>query len=330
MITNIYQQLLFLLDPEQAHTLALRSLTLAHLLKIDKLYLTKFHQPLTCMGLTFENPLGLAAGFDKNADCVDALGALGFGFLEVGTVTPKPQLGNPKPRLFRIREKQAIINRLGFNNKGVDYVVSRLKKIKYRGILGINIGKNRDTPLIHAVSDYLFCFKHLHPFASYITINISSPNTEGLRSLQNADNLQHLLNVLKQEQSKLTRYVPLVVKISPDLTKQELKTIATILLEQKIDGVIATNTTITRPGLDDNPLALEKGGLSGSPLAPLSTGTIKELHSIVGETIPIIASGGIMNKENLQEKKQAGATLFQVYSGFIYQGPKIIKQLLSI
>lgn len=325
MIYSLIRKLLFLLDPEQSHTIALQGLKLAHRLGVSRLLRVISHQPVTVMNLTFKNPIGLAAGLDKNADYVDALAALGFGFIEIGTVTPKPQAGNPKPRLFRLAKEEAIINRMGFNSKGVEYVAKQLAKIKYRGVLGINIGKNKDTPQDKSVEDYLIGFRALWQFASYITINISSPNTPGLRDLQQVDSLNELLSALKAEQKTLPRYVPLVVKISPDLDDQALNEVATVLLQQKIDGVIATNTTLSRQGVEDSPFAKEAGGLSGRPLCARSTEVIKQLKTMLQDRIPIIASGGVMDKTAIQEKFTAGASLVQVYSGFIYAGPGILK-----
>jgi dihydroorotate dehydrogenase len=325
------RKILFGLDPEQSHYVALQALQLGA--PITSLITTKINKPVQVMGMTFPNRVGVAAGLDKNADYVDGLSALGFGFIEIGTVTPKPQIGNPKPRLFRLVEQEAIINRMGFNNKGIDYVVDRLQKINYRGILGINIGKNKDTPNEDAVIDYLQGFRAFWKYASYITINISSPNTPGLRLLQNSESLIPLLSALKNEQTTIARsenkYVPLVVKISPDMADEELPELASILLDQKIDGVIATNTTLSRTGVESSPYAKEAGGLSGKPLCARNTQVIKILHQTLQDKIPIIAVGGIMDAASAQEKLAAGAKLLQVYTGFIYQGPSIIKACLA-
>jgi dihydroorotate dehydrogenase len=306
------RQFLFRLNPEQSHYLSSR----------------------TVMGLTFPNPIGLAAGLDKDADYVDALAELGFGFIEIGTVVPKPQIGNPKPRLFRLVQEEAIINRMGFNSKGVEYVVNQLEKIRYRGILGINIGKNKDTPLDKAVDDYLIGFRALWKFASYITINISSPNTAGLRDLQQQAALTSLLTALKQEQKiiadKEKKYIPLVVKISPDLSSEELSDIAAVLLQQKIDGVIAANTTITRGGVENSIYAKETGGLSGQPLDARNTDVITQLHTLLQNRIPIIAAGGIMDEKSARAKLAAGAQLLQIYTGFIYKGPAFIQDLAKL
>jgi dihydroorotate dehydrogenase len=283
------------------------------------------------MGLTFPNRVGLAAGLDKNADYVDALAALGFGFIEVGTITPRPQQGNPQPRLFRLTEQKAVINRMGFNNKGIEHAVRQLEKTRYRGILGINIGKNKDTPLDKAIDDYLTGFRALWKYASYITINISSPNTPGLRDLQHGDMLDSLLAALKQEQARIAaqekKYVPLVVKISPDLSAQELQELASVLLQRQVDGVIATNTTLRRDGTEQSPFTKEAGGLSGKPLEKLSTQIISQLCAALQDKIPVIASGGVMDRQSAADKLNAGAKLLQVYTGFIYGGVNIISEL---
>jgi dihydroorotate dehydrogenase len=330
---RLIQPVLFALDAERAHGVALNSLQLAYRLGLGRFFSANYSAPCSNMGLSFQNPIGLAAGFDKNADFVDALSLLGFGFIEIGTVTPKPQTGNPRPRLFRLTEQRAIINRMGFNNKGVEYVAKRLEKTKYTGILGINIGKNRDTLIENAMDDYIFGFRHLSPFASYITINISSPNTPGLRTLQQQDFLIPLLSSLKAEQQNvlttINKYVPLVVKISPDLSLEELQTLSDIFLQHKIDGIIATNTTTTREGIQHSRYHNETGGLSGQPLQQLSSRVIKTLHSLLQGNIPIIASGGILDKASAQEKFTAGASLLQIYTGLIYHGPGLITQLLA-
>jgi dihydroorotate dehydrogenase len=320
---SFIKKILFRLPPETAHKLTLISLDFVYRLGLLKLFFKPHASPCEVMGLTFQNRIGIAAGLDKNAEYIDALAALGVGFIEVGTVTPKPQKGNPKPRLFRLTKQEAIINRMGFNSKGVDYVIKQLEKINYKGILGINIGKNKETPNEQAIDDYVFCFRQLWPFASYITINISSPNTDRLRELQQKEALVPLLMALKQEQQRVFhanhKYVPLVVKVSPDLSQQDLHTLADILLEQKIDGVIATNTTTEHQG--------EQGGLSGRPLQDKSTAVVKQLHSLLQNQIPIIASGGIMDEKSADEKFAAGAVLLQLYTGLIYEGPGLISSL---
>lgn len=279
-------------------------------------------------GLTFENPVGLAAGLDKNGDYIDALAALGFGFLEVGTVTPKPQLGNPKPRMFRLIEQRAIINRMGFNNKGVDYLIHQVQKKKYQGILGINIGKNATTPIENAIDDYFICLDKVYPHASYITINISSPNTPGLRSLQSNEYLHRLLENLKKRQDQLAnqhqQYVPILIKIAPDLNQEEIVLMGQTFNEHKIDGIIATNTTLDRDLIQGSLFAHESGGLSGQPLFQKSTKILAALKKIVID-IPIIASGGIMSANDAKIKMEAGAELIQLYTGFIYEGPQLIR-----
>ena len=307
MCYKLLKKMLFRLDPETAHEVALHALKFLEQTGLSKIiFSAPAYHPQTLMGLTFPNPVGLAAGFDKNGDYIDALAALGFGFIEVGTITPKAQEGNPKPRLFRLKEQEAIINRLGFNNKGVDHLVSRLEKMRYKGILGINLGKNRKTPLEQATSDYLYSFRRLAPFASYITINISSPNTPELRQLQHGELLRELLHSLKAEQAKWEKdekkYLPLVLKIAPDLSTEELASIAKIMVAEKIDGVIATNTTISRDGVKGTPHAEETGGLSGKPLSTCSTALIKNLSSLLQNKIPIIASGGVVSKQDALEK----------------------------
>jgi dihydroorotate dehydrogenase len=328
---QLLKKFLFILDPEKAHFIALKSLQLAQQLGLTRLFAQVPDKPCTIMGLRFPNQIGLAAGLDKNGDYIDALAALGFGFIEIGTITPKAQAGNPLPRLFRLREHEALINRMGFNNKGVKYAKRRLEKMRYRGILGINIGKNKDTPNANAIEDYLFGFRELAKFASYITINISSPNTEALRDLQQSAALSGLLAALKAEQKTLAaaqhKYTPLVVKIAPDMSAEEVRALAAILLQYQIDGVIATNTTTSRAEVKDSLYANEKGGLSGKPLRARSTLIVKQLYAVLQDRIPIIASGGIVDKQSAQEKLASGAKLLQLYTGLIYQGPSIISQL---
>lgn len=328
MLYSLIRNLLFKLDPELAHSVTLKSLRLANFLGLTKLF-PSISNPRTIMGLHFPNPVGLAAGLDKNGDYIEALAALGFGSIEIGTVTPKPQEGNPRPRLFRLTDEEALINRMGFNNKGLDHLVERLKKSKYTGILGVNVGKNRDTPLENAVDDYLLGFRRVAPYASYVTINISSPNTKALRDLQHGDLLRNLLRTLKKEQSQQEKYVPLVVKIAPDLSSAELQSTAEILLNEKIDGVIATNTTISREGVENSLYVNEAGGLSGKPIREKSTAVVKKLHDLLQDKIPIIACGGIFSAADAIEKINAGASLVQVYSGLIYRGPKLIAEIAS-
>jgi dihydroorotate dehydrogenase len=334
---NLYPLLrpaLFSLDPETAHNVTLKLLKAANQTGLTKLIASnQVDKPVTVMGLEFKNPLGLAAGLDKNGDYIDALAGLGFGFIEIGTVTPRPQPGNPKPRLFRLPEHQAIINRMGFNNLGVDHLVEQVKNCRYQGILGINIGKNFDTPMESATEDYLIGLRKSYALASYVTINISSPNTKNLRQLQQGDEIKKLLSALKQEQLLLEkqhgRYVPLVVKIAPDLNDEEIVHIAGLLVEFGIDGVIATNTTIDREMIKNHPLANEAGGLSGVPVKEKSTYVVKQLAAALNGKLPIIAAGGILTAQDAQEKLAAGASLVQIYSGLIYQGPQLITDILE-
>lgn len=328
---EILRKFLFSFEPETAHSLSLAALKW---LQRCGFKLPQKQIPRSVMGLQFPNPVGLAAGLDKNGDYIDALAALGFGFIEIGTITPRPQPGNPKPRLFRLPQAHALINRMGFNNKGVDYLVAQVKKAKFSGILGINIGKNFDTPLEQAVDDYCFCLQRVYPYASYVVINISSPNTPGLRDLQFAAQLDELLVKLKQEQQQLAqqhnKLVPLVVKISPDLSDAEIETIADVLLRNKVEGVIATNTTLAREGVEGLEHATEQGGLSGKPVKDKSTRVIKKLSQHLQGKLPIIGVGGIESAADASEKLAAGASLVQIYTGFIYQGPGLIRQINSV
>ncbi|CAA9891977.1 dihydro-orotate oxidase, FMN-linked [Candidatus Methylobacter favarea] len=334
---NLYpfiRPLLFSLDPETAHDVTLKLLNLAHISGLaGLLYPAIEDKPVQVMGLTFKNPLGLAAGLDKNGDYIDALAALGFGFVEIGTATPRPQPGNPKPRLFRLPEQQAIINRMGFNNRGIDYLLARVKQSRYSGILGINIGKNFDTPIENAAEDYLIGLRKAYATASYITINISSPNTRNLRQLQQGNVLKSLISVLKEEQLKLQlehgKYTPLALKIAPDLSGDEISHIAGLLLEFEIDAVIASNTTIARDGIAGHPLAKETGGLSGAPVREKSTAVVRQLAIELNGKIPVIAAGGILSAADAQEKLKAGASLVQVYSGLIYRGPQLIEDIVK-
>jgi dihydroorotate dehydrogenase len=290
-------------------------------------------KPVTCMGIQFPNPVGLAAGLDKNGAHIDSLAALGFGFIEIGTITPRPQAGNPQPRLFRIPEAQAIINRMGFNNDGVDQLIENVKASKFKGILGINIGKNADTPVEDAVSDYLICLEKVYHYASYITVNISSPNTKNLRSLQSGDALTELLQTLKNRQLELAQqyqhYVPLVLKVAPDLTAEDIEFIAAQLLQFKIDGLIVTNTTLGRDGVENLPNGQEAGGLSGAPVFVKSTECLRQFAKVLNGKIPLIGVGGILSGEQAVAKQQAGANLVQVYSGLIYTGPSLIKDCIN-
>jgi dihydroorotate dehydrogenase len=332
----LLRKLLFLFDAEFIHVFSLNMLSLINATGLLKLFVKKrIDAPVTVMGITFPNAVGLAAGMDKNARHIDALSHCGFGFVEVGTVTPLAQPGNDKPRLFRLQADHAIINRMGFNNEGVDTLVDHVKQSNWykqkrgRCILGINIGKNKATPLENAVDDYLICMQQVYNYADYITINISSPNTPGLRKLQHGEGLSDLLIQLKNKQTELNqknqRYVPLAVKIAPDLDETEIKDIADRLLAAEIDAVIATNTTNSRPSsLVCQQLAAEAGGLSGQPILDLSTRVLKQLVEVLDSKIPVIAVGGISSAADAIEKMNAGASLVQIYTGFIYSGPKLI------
>lgn len=323
---------LFALDAERAHELTLDMLAVRGSLRfLDAPAPSK--APIDAMGLRFPNRVGLAAGLDKNGTAVDGLGQLGFGFLEVGTVTPRPQPGNPRPRLFRLPKQRAIINRMGFNNAGIDGLLKTLSHSRYQGILGINIGKNFDTPIERAVDDYLVCLEKAYPAASYITVNISSPNTKNLRQLQGASELDALLDALKARQAMLTdrhgKYVPLALKIAPDLEPGQIDEIAGALKRHRIDAVIATNTTLGREGVESSLLAAEAGGLSGAPLFEKSTTLIRRLAQALANELPIIAAGGIDSGERARAKIEAGATLVQVYSGLIYRGPQLVAECIS-
>lgn len=334
---NLYpllRPLLFKLEPETAHEVTLKILKTAHQSGLSKwLNPTVAEKPVSIMGLIFKNPVGLAAGLDKNGDYIDALAGLGFGFVEIGTVTPRPQPGNPRPRLFRLPEHQAIINRMGFNNLGIDHLLDQVNQSRYGGVLGINIGKNFDTPIENAVDDYLIGLRKAYPAAGYITINISSPNTKNLRQLQQGDEIKKLIAALKEEQLRLQlqygKITPLVLKIAPDLNDQEISHIARLLLEFAIDGVIATNTTIARDRIAGHALANETGGLSGAPVKNISTSVVRRLSAELDGRIPIIAAGGILSAEDAREKLAAGASLVQVYSGLIYRGPELLKEIMD-
>jgi dihydroorotate dehydrogenase len=323
---------LFQLPPETAHDFTLECLGAAERLKLLSLFISQStpDDPVDILGLRFPNPIGLSAGLDKNGDYFNALGQLGFGFVEIGTVTPKPQDGNPKPRMFRLPEHDAIINRMGFNNKGVDYLVERVKQRRYTGILGINIGKNKATPEEQALSDYEVAMAKVYPYADYITVNISSPNTPGLRNLQFGENLERLLAGLKAKQQQLTeahnRTVPVLVKIAPDMSDTEIAHVSEAFLRYRVDGVIATNTTLNRETVAGSRFAQEPGGLSGTPLAQQSTHVIHQLRQQLGQAMPIIGVGGIGQGSDAVDKLNAGANLVQVYSGFIYRGPALINE----
>ena len=325
---HLLRSVIFKLDPEQAHQLTLKFLT-----KMVKKKTTPIvSQPQQLFGLNFPNRIGIAAGFDKNGDCIDALLSLGFGFVEVGTVTPLPQEGNPRPRLFRLLSANAVINRMGFNNKGVDYLVERLKARQVPGIVGVNIGKNKETSNERAHRDYVTCLRKVYAYADYIVINISSPNTPGLRDLQAEAYLTELLGAINASRQDLQnmhkKQVPLLVKISPDFSYAELPKFVAVLLKHHIDGVIATNTTLSREGVADLPQANEEGGLSGKPLFERSTQMLRELKKIA-PSLPVIGVGGVDSVDSARAKFDAGASLVQLYTGLVYEGPELIKKLTS-
>lgn len=328
MLYSLARSALFRLDAERAH-----ELTIAAFSRLPRLSTAPFANgaidaPVELMGLRFRNAVGLAAGLDKNGECIDAWERLGFGYIEVGTVTPRPQPGNPRPRMFRLPSQDAIINRLGFNNKGVDHLLEQVAKARYRGVLGINIGKNADTPLERAADDYLISLRKVYRAASYVTVNISSPNTRNLRDLQDEGRLEALLRRLTAERAELAqqhgKHTPLVVKIAPDVSDVQLDYIARLSVELGIDGLIATNTTVSRPSLEAVPEAREAGGLSGSPLRPLAREVMRKLRARVGAGYPLIGVGGIGSAEAARERVGAGADLLQLYTGFIYRGPRLI------
>jgi dihydroorotate dehydrogenase len=331
---SILQKLLFTQDAEWSHDFTINWMKRSQHNFLNLAYKqTIADKPVELFGLNFKNPVGLAAGLDKNAECIDAFAAMGFGFIEVGTVTPLPQDGNEKPRMFRLPKGQAIINRMGFNNKGVDYLIRQVQDSNYAGVLGINIGKNKLTPEERAIDDYLICLRKVYPHAGYVTVNISSPNTPGLRSLQHGDALNKLLSELKLEQNKLAeqygKYVPVLVKIAPDLDNAEITQIADSFVNAGIDGVIATNTTIDRSMVIGQPHADEAGGLSGSVLTEKSQKVLEKLSSVLDGAMPIIGVGGIDSAHSGKARIDAGSSLIQIYSALIYKGPKLIKEIVD-
>ena len=326
--------LLFKLDAETAHGLTLYGMDVAHRSELGRFVATPPQDlPTEAFGLHFPNPVGLAAGLDKNAAHLDALGALGFGFIEVGTVTPRPQIGNDRPRLFRLRQHEAIINRMGFNNEGVDALVRNVLKSSYRGVLGINIGKNKDTPNDKAADDYLFCLERVYAHASYITVNISSPNTQGLRDLQEEATLRRFIETLREAQERLGSQQgarkPMLLKIAPDLSEAELDSIASVLLAANVDGVICTNTTIDHSAVASDPHGNEAGGLSGKPLFVRSNQVVRGMRQRLGDRIGIVGVGGILDGSDAVEKMDAGAALVQLYSGLIYRGPALVTECVD-
>ena len=334
LLYALARPLLFSLDAEEAHNLTLPALRRAAGLGLTRILRRPLPDPRTVMGIAFPNPVGLAAGLDKDGAYIDGLAALGFGFIEIGTVTPRAQPGNPKPRMFRLPAASAIINRMGFNNGGVDAFVRNVQASKFyrnkEGVLGLNIGKNADTPIERAADDYLLCLEKVYPYASYVTVNISSPNTKNLRQLQGASELDALLSTLKDAQQRLAdrhkRYVPIALKIAPDVDGEQVKNIADALLRHRFDGVIATNTTISRDAVKGMAHAEEAGGLSGKPVFDASNQVIRALKAELGDALPIIGVGGILSGADARAKVEAGAALVQLYSGLIYRGPALIRE----
>jgi dihydroorotate dehydrogenase len=331
MLYPLFRPFLFALDAETAHDAVFAALDAAARTGVLRALAPRVPpSPVTAMGLDFPNRIGLAAGLDKNAAHIDALGALGFGFLECGTVTPRAQPGNPRPRLFRLPEADALINRMGFNNDGVERFLRNAERAHWRGILGLNIGKNFDTPNARAVDDYVTCLRAVYARASYVTVNVSSPNTKGLRDLQSEEALDHLLGRLKQVQTALAdehgKYTPIAVKIAPDLTPAAIEGIARLLVRRRIDGVVATNTTTSRPGIAGLRHADETGGLSGRPLRAQATAVVRALAKALDGALPIVGVGGILSGSDAKEKIDAGATLVQLYTGLIYKGPDLVAE----
>ena len=330
----LFKKLAFRMDPETVHERTLKLLKLTS--KPGRPHWMAGEvpdKPVNVMGLTFRNPIGLAAGMDKNAACVDGFASLGFGFLEVGTVTPRPQPGNPKPRLFRLVEHEGIINRMGFNNQGIDALLSNLEKVTFQGPIGINIGKNFDTPIENASADYLIGLEKAYQRADYIAVNISSPNTKNLRELQKGDAFSGLLNQLAEKRRELEdtfgSRTPIAVKIAPDMEDDQLQSIVEALVSSGMDAVIATNTTLDRSAVEGHPHAHEAGGLSGAPVREKSTAMIHQLSGLLKGEMPIIGVGGISTADHAKEKLDAGASLLQVYSGLIYQGPGLVAELVQ-
>lgn len=330
----LLRPLLFALDAETAHHVTLEALkALARAGVVPSAAPAPAHCSREVMGIVFPNPVGLAAGLDKNGEFIDALATLGFGFIEIGTVTPRAQPGNPRPRVFRLPRARAVINRLGFNSEGVDRLIENVRSARYRGVLGINIGKNADTPIERAADDYLACLRKVYPIASYVTVNVSSPNTKDLRELQGAGELDRLLGMLKSEQRRLSdshgKHVPLAVKIAPDLDSEQIRAIAAALRRHAIDAVIATNTTTTRDGIAGLPHADETGGLSGAPLEARANAVIGQLARALATEVPIIGVGGILGAGDARRKIDAGAKLVQLYTGLIYRGPKLVTECVT-
>ena len=332
---NFARPFLFGLDAEHAHGLGLKAMELAYRTGTSPLLARKIEPlPTKAFGLTFPNPVGLAAGLDKNGAHIDALLALGFGFIEIGTITPRAQPGNPKPRMFRLPQHKAVINRLGFNNEGVDSLVANVERARRKtGLLGINIGRNKDTSNDRAASDYLYCLERVYPLADYITVNISSPNTAGLRELQEEQALRQLIGALRESQEELGaqhgKRVPMLVKIAPDLSDEDIDAVARVLRDLSVDGVIATNTTVSRISVQDDRLAHETGGLSGAPLMNQSTMVLRKLRTRLPDSIPVIGVGGILSGADAVAKMSAGATLVQCYTGLVYRGPELVHECVE-
>ena len=333
---SLFRDLLFRLNAETAHHFSLASLRLLEKTGVLSLLFPpqEFVNTVEVMGLRFPNRIGLAAGLDKEGNAIDALGRLGFGFIEIGTITPRPQAGNPKPRLFRLIDEESIINRMGFNNPGMEQGVENVKATRdYHGVIGFNIGKNKDTPNEQADDDYLQCLRAAYPVADYVTVNLSSPNTPGLRDLQNAESTAALLATLKREQALLQqqhgKYVPIAFKVAPDLADDHIDALAEVFLAGGLDGLIATNTTLSRAGVEHHPLHSQAGGLSGPPVKNLSTHVIRRFATKLQGRIPIIGVGGISSVADAQEKLAAGASLLQIYTSFIYQGPPLVHELVK-
>lgn len=333
MFYPFLKKLLFKLDAEKVHDLSLKWLSILHGGGLTRFFPKPYPTPCRAMGLEFKNPVGLAAGFDKNGDYIDALAALGFGFIELGTVTPRSQPGNPYPRLFRLPKQQAVINRMGFNNKGVDYLVYRIRASSFSGIIGVNIGKNLTTEVTHAHEDYLYCLQKAYPHADYVAINISSPNTPGLRNLQFKDHLGPLLSLIQAERDKLfkkhRKYVPVVVKIAPDLSDAEIISFVEIFQSSNLDGIIATNTTLSREGIENSGFAHEQGGLSGAPLRNRALHVLNILKSTLDNNTTLIASGGIMTPGDAHQRMKSGARLVQLYTGLVYSGPGLVNETVK-
>jgi dihydroorotate dehydrogenase len=331
---GLTRPLLFCLDAERAHGLALAAIETAYRTGLHPLLASRpTGLPRRVFGLDFVNPIGLAAGMDKNGAHIDALAALGFGFIEIGTTTPRPQPGNPKPRMFRLPEHQAVINRLGFNNDGVDALLRNVGRARYKGVLGINIGKNKDTPNERAIDDYLYCLERVYPAAGYVTINISSPNTQGLRDLQHEESLRALISTLREAQERLGaqhgRRRPMLVKIAPDLSEAEIDAAAEVFAATAVDGVIATNTTIERDAVAGHRFASQSGGLSGRPLMARATEVLRRLRERLPASIPLVGVGGICSGEDAAAKIAAGAELVQFYTGMVFRGPALIGESIE-